>query len=156
MKLVKIKYVGAKPFAHDNVARSGKSWSGHGDVQEVSEAQASVLLKFPDQWERDGDAAKEIVSGPIAVRVEDGDSGEVIIDLAELLKPLEKMSADELRAFAVSRYGKRLKQTSRKGMLDQIEEWELELDPLPVPPAEVVVTAEEAAAVHAEIEKAVE
>ena len=50
-KMVRVKYVGKKPHAIDNVASSGKTWTGHGDVQVVTEAQAEKLCKFPDQWE---------------------------------------------------------------------------------------------------------
>jgi hypothetical protein len=50
MDQVRIKYVGRKPFATDNVARSGKQWAGRGDVQEVTEAQAKILCRYPDQW----------------------------------------------------------------------------------------------------------
>lgn len=49
--LVKIVYVGKKPYATDNVAHSGKSWNGRGDVQEVTLRQASMLCRFPDQWQ---------------------------------------------------------------------------------------------------------
>ena len=45
---VKIKYVGRKPFCIDNVARSGASWNGNGDVQEVTPAQAKILIKYAD------------------------------------------------------------------------------------------------------------
>jgi hypothetical protein len=48
--LVKIVYVGRKPSAIDNVARSGKLWNGFGDVQEVTSVQANILLRYPDQW----------------------------------------------------------------------------------------------------------
>ena len=48
--LVPVVYVGNKPHAFDNIAHSGKSWQGKGDVQEVTDAQAKLLLKYPDQW----------------------------------------------------------------------------------------------------------
>ena len=49
-KLVQVVYLGNKPFATDNVAKSGKQWSGYGDVQEVTPEQAKILIKYPDQW----------------------------------------------------------------------------------------------------------
>jgi hypothetical protein len=53
---VKIKYIGFKPVKTDNVAGTGATWLGHGDVQEVPDSAAGKLLRFGDVWQRaDGD-----------------------------------------------------------------------------------------------------
>ena len=52
---MKIEYIGKKPFAVDNVAKSGKTWDGPGDIQEVTDEQGKILLKYPDQF-KDVDA----------------------------------------------------------------------------------------------------
>lgn len=120
---MKIRYVGKKPFAFDNVAQSGKIWAGHGDVQEVSDAQARKLLGYPDQWALDDPkSAKELaVVHPVITTDEQGQPVE--LDPAELLKPIERMSKIELVALAQS-MGKSLPTTmARKGMIDQITLW---------------------------------
>lgn len=126
---VKLRYVGKKLVAIDNVARTGITWNGNGDVQEVPDHAAKALLKFPDQWELadEGELEKAEVSDSVRVVDEDGDS--VIVEQSDLSKPLERMSKTELKAFALSRYGKELDvKKSTKSLIDQIEEFEVDID----------------------------
>lgn len=128
-RLVEILYVGNKPTAYDNIARSGAVWQGPGDVQKVTDAQAKLLLKYPDQWSLVNRDDQELVNAPVSISVEDEDGDEVAIDPEVLRKPLERMSKSELRALAKDRWGKDLSvKQSTKTMIDQIEEWERDLD----------------------------
>ena len=128
-KLIPVVYVGKKPHAFDNVARSGKCWNGEGDVQEVTDAQAKTLIKFPDQWALADEADRAAVDAPTSVSGTDEDGKEVTVDPAELTKPIEKMSKAELTALAKDRWGKELdSKLSKKAMIDQIEEWAESLD----------------------------
>jgi len=128
-KLVQVKYVGNKPHAFDNVARSGKSWEGKGDIQEVTDAQAKILLKFPDQWALANEKDRKAVDAPVSVTGTNEDGDTVSVDPAELTKPLEKMNKTELTALASDKYGKDLDpKLSKKAMIDQLEEWAQTLD----------------------------
>lgn len=123
MTLIPIVYLGNKTFAFDNVAHSGKSWKGNGDVQEVTHTQAKALLKHPKIWglARPEDAA--VVEKPIEIEVKDEDGESVTVDADDLRKPLEKMSKPELIALAFTRWGKHLDgRRSTKALIDQIEE----------------------------------
>ncbi len=128
-RLVEILYVGSKPAAFDNVARSGVVWNGPGDVQKVTDAQAKLLLKYPDQWVLVNREDEAMVNAPASISIQDEDGEQVAIDPVALKKPLERMSKTELRALAKDRWGKDLSaKLSSKGMIDQIEEWERDLD----------------------------
>lgn len=126
MSLVQVVYVGRKPFAVDNVAQSGKQWMGHGDVQEVTPAQARLLVKYPDQWRlvSDKDVAALEASTVMQQTTDDGEVVEVNKD--DLQKPVERMNKTELMALAQT-MGKELAPTlSKKAMADQIETWKNE------------------------------
>lgn len=127
--MVKIKYVGRKPFAFDNVAHSGKCWQGNGDIQEVTELQAKTLTRYPDQWELADAADVAAVIGPVHVAVEDEDGDTVAVDLAELNKPLEKMTRAELKAYAKHYFNEDIDaRKSTKFLIDQIEEFRHDKD----------------------------
>lgn len=128
-KLIQVVYVGKKPEAFDNVARSGKSWRGAGDVQEVTDAQAKTLIKFPDQWQLADESDLEKVNQPESITGTNEDGQTVTVDPADLTKPLEKMNKAELTALAMNRWGKELdSKLSKKQMIDQLEEWQETLD----------------------------
>lgn len=128
-KLIPVIYVGKKPQAFDNVARSGKTWNGAGDVQEVTDAQAKMLIKFPDQWQLADDADLAQVNQPTSITGTNEDGDSVTVDPAALAKPLEKMNKAELTALAIDRWGKELdSKLSKKQMIDQLEEWQETLD----------------------------
>lgn len=128
-KLIAVRYVGKKPFAYDNVARSGVTWDGCGDVQYVTDAQAKLLLKYPDQWQLTNQSDKEVVEAPVSISVTDEDGEDVAIDPEAFNKPLERMSKPELKAYAFNKWGKDLDaRKSTKAMIDQIEEWDRDLD----------------------------
>ncbi len=128
-KLIPVIYVGKKPQAFDNVARSGKTWNGAGDVQEVTDAQAKMLIKFPDQWQLADDADLAQVNQPTSITGTNEDGDSVTVDPAALTKPLEKMNKAELTALAIDRWGKELdSKLSKKQMIDQLEEWQETLD----------------------------
>lgn len=126
--LVPVVYVGNKPHAFDNIAHSGKSWQGKGDVQEVTDAQAKLLLKYPDQWALVNEADRAAVEAPVSIQSTD-DAGEAVtIDPDDLKKPLEKMNKAELSALAKQSWDKELDPAmTKKAMIDQIEEWQHEL-----------------------------
>lgn len=128
-KLIPVIYVGKKPQAFDNVARSGKTWNGAGDVQEVTDAQAKMLIKFPDQWQLADEADLAQVNQPTSITGTNEDGDSVSVDPAALNKPLEKMNKAELTALAIDRWGKELdSKLGKKQMIDQLEEWQETLD----------------------------
>jgi cytochrome c peroxidase len=130
-QLIKIVYVGKKPTAYDNVAKSGKVWNGNGDVQEVTEDQAKQLLKFHDQWQLADEADREAVDAPTTVAVKDEEGNDVQVDAAVLGKPLEKMTKPELVALALARWGQQLDvNKAKKLLIDAIEEFERDLEPV--------------------------
>lgn len=129
LKLISVRYVGKKPTAYDNVARSGVTWNGNGDVQQVTDAQAKTLLKYPDQWVLANPFDKDAVDAPVSIAVTDENGESVSIDPDALTKPLEKMDKAELKAYAFDKWGKELDaRKSTKAMIDQIEEWQRDLD----------------------------
>lgn len=126
--LVPVVYVGNKPHAFDNIAHSGKSWQGKGDVQEVTDAQAKLLLKYPDQWALANEADRAAVEAPVSIEGKNEDGEAVAIDPDDLKKPLEKMNKAELSALAKQSWDKELDPAmTKKAMIDQIEEWQHEL-----------------------------
>ena len=126
--LVQVVYVGNKPHAFDNIAHSGKSWQGNGDVQEVTDAQAKLLLKYPDQWALANEADRAAVEAPVSIEGKDENGEAVTIDPDDLKKPLEKMNKAELAALAKQSWDKELDPAmTKKAMIDQIEEWQHEL-----------------------------
>lgn len=129
--MVKVKYVGKKPFCTDNVARSGKSWAGHGDVQEVTPAQAKILTRYADQWVLVNAADADLVQAPQTVQVEDAAGEQVDVTDDVLNKPLEKMSTAELVALARVKYGRTLKAgMGKKNLLDTVTEIVKTNDPI--------------------------
>lgn len=125
MELIPVVYIGNKEFAVDNVARSGKTWKGNGDIQEVTAAQAKLLLKHPKAWALANPGSDEArVKKPLTTEVVDEDGDSVSVETEKLdRKPLEKMSKPELVALAFSRWGKRLDaRRSTKLLIDEIEE----------------------------------
>lgn len=128
-RLIPVRYIGNKPAAYDNIARSGVTWNGYGDVQEVTDAQAKLLIKYADQWELVDEDDAEAVNAPVSINVIDEDGDRVSVDPETLNKPLEKMSKPELVALAKDRWGKHIDaRWSTKRMIDQIEEWQRDLD----------------------------
>lgn len=127
--LIKLKYVGNKPAAYDNIARSGVTWNGKGDVQEVTDVQAKLLLKFPDQWELVNKADADAVNAPVSIKVVDEDGDNVVVDPEAFKKSYERMSKAELIGYAKNKWNKTLDaKKSSKFMIDQIEEWDRDLD----------------------------
>ena len=127
--LVKLVYVGNKPAAYDNIARSGVTWHGKGDIQEVTDAQAKLLLKFPDQWQLVNESDRAAVTAPQSINVTDEDGDRVVVDPETFKKPLERMTKAEMVAYARNKWGKTLDpKRSSKFLIDQIEEWERDLD----------------------------
>lgn len=127
--LIKLKYIGKKPEAYDNIARSGVTWHGHGDVQEVTDVQAKMLLKFPDQWALVHAQDAQVVNAPVSIKVTDEDGDDVIVDPDAFKKPYERMSKAELIGYAKNKWNKTLDaKKSSKFMIDQIEEWDRDLD----------------------------
>lgn len=128
---VKVKYVGKKPFAVDNVARSGRCWAGAGDVQEVTDAQAQILISYADQWALDNEADASLIKEPEPIKTDMSDGTEVDVSPEELTKPLELMTKAELVAYAMQKYGQKIDgRSSTKQLIDQIEEFQTTLPPL--------------------------
>lgn len=123
-QLVMVAYVGAKPMAYDNVAKSGKIWNGNGDIQEVTPAQAQILTRYSDQWALVDEDERSIVDVPRTITVTDEDGDAVLVNKESLSKPLEKMTKAELCAYAKEHWDADLDPAvSKKLMIDQIEEW---------------------------------
>lgn len=128
-ELVKIQYVGNKKSAFDNVARTGLTWEGYGDIKEVREDQARLLLKYPDQWILIDEGDRERVEAPQSIKVVDEDGDTVVIDPDAFRKPIEKMTKAEIVAYAANKFGKKLDVDKPKKMLiDAVEEFERDLD----------------------------
>src|SRR3990167_5786726 len=105
MKLIKIIYVGRKPVSHDNVARSGKVWNENGDIQEVTDEQAKILLKYPDQW--------ALVPADVDQDNDSDDNNQNDDDIIDqdndsLKVHLEKMTKPELIQYAKEKFQKEL------------------------------------------------
>jgi hypothetical protein len=127
--LVKVKYVGKKASAFDNIARSGVIWNGNGDVKEVTDVQAKQLLKFPDQWALVDPEDAQQVNAPVSLTVVDEDGDTVVVDPDAFKKSFENMTKGELVAYAKNKWNKTLDaRKSSKSLIDQIEEWERDLD----------------------------
>lgn len=128
-KLISVVYVGNKATAFDNIARSGKTWMGKGDVQDVTDVQAKLLLKYPDQWALANPSDAQAVNTPVSIEVTNEDGEDVAVDPEAFKKPLEHMTKAELKGFAHNRWGKNLDaRQPTKSMIDQIEEWEKDAD----------------------------
>ena len=128
---IKIVYVGKKPYAFDNVAKSGKCWAGNGDVQEVTPAQAKLLLKFPDQWALADAGDNTELDKPVTTSVEGDDGEQVDVDHAAFGKALENMSKSELVALAKAKWGQKLDaRRATKDLIDAIEEFARDLEPI--------------------------
>ncbi len=132
-ELIKVVYVGNKPTAFDSVARSGKTWAGKGDVQEVTDVQAKALLKYPDQWALVNEADASKVAKPQSITATDEDGKKQTIDPEAFKAPIEQMTKVELVALAKSKWDKDLSiQLSKKQLLDEIIEFEATLQPVAV------------------------
>lgn len=64
MSTVQVEYVGAKPIKQDNVAHTGTTWMGQGDVQSVPTNAWPLLARHPDVWRLAGDGHVAVVSTP--------------------------------------------------------------------------------------------
>lgn len=129
--MIRVKYVGKKPFAVDNIARSGIVWNGHGDVQDCADGVARAVLAYPDQWVvADQEDAVRAAKEPMTIFLTPEGERLAFAD-ADLKKNLEKMSADELRAYALRHYRKTFPpRMSTKRLLDEVEELIKGMDPL--------------------------
>ena len=95
---------------------------------EVTDAQAKLLMKYPDQWALANEADRAAVEAPVSIQSQDENGEAVTIDPDDLKKPLEKMNKAELVALAKQSWDKELDQAmTKKAMIDQIEEWQHEL-----------------------------
>ena len=122
---IAVRYVGKKPVAFDNVANSGKSWNGHGDVQEVTPAQAKTLTGYADQWQlADGVELEEVQT---TINVPTGNDESVDVTGEEIDGDIHAMTKPQLMAYAKHMLDKELKPVMAKAeMIDQIEEWQKE------------------------------
>lgn len=128
-QLVKIQYVGNKKTAFDNVARTGLTWEGFGDIKEVREDQARTLLKFSDQWILIDEDDRARIDATESIKVVDEDGDTVVIDPDAFKKPIEKMTKAEIIAYAANKFGKDIDvNKSKKMLIDIVEEFERDLD----------------------------
>lgn len=77
--MIKIQYIGHKPYKTDNVAGTATVWEGHGDVQDVPDDAAPKLLRFPGVWQAAEEA--EASKAPPAA----GEAAPTELDKAALL-----------------------------------------------------------------------
>lgn len=63
--MIKIQYIGHKPYKTDNVAGTATVWEGNGDVQDVPDDAAPKLLRFPGVWQvaEEAEASKPPATG---------------------------------------------------------------------------------------------
>lgn len=128
--MAQVKYIGRKAIAVDNVAGSGAVWSGNGDVQAVTDRQARILVKYPDQWTLADESQSILVKKEPVTAFINPDGDRVEVPESALKKPLEHMDADELRAYALEFYQKSFgPRMSRKRLIDEIEELQRGMDP---------------------------
>ena len=128
-KLIPIKYVGRKAYAYDCVARSGVTWNGFGDVHEVTDAQAKLLLRHPDEWALVNEKDRKHIDKPESIKVVDEDGDLVVVDPECFKKSPETLNKAELKALAMNKWGREMDLSwSTKRMLDQIEEWDRDLN----------------------------
>ena len=117
--MVDVMYVGRKPFAVDNVAGSGQTWTGNGDVKPVTEDEALVLEGFPDQWQR----APKTGEPPTPAQVDANAKAFFAKDgkaTAALKRPPRDRTLAELQKDAKRKYGAILKSKSLKGALEEL------------------------------------
>lgn len=127
--LIQLVYIGNKASAFDNIARSGVTWAGKGDIQFVTDVQAKQLLKYPDQWALANRSDQAAVDKPVSITVTGEDGEEEVVDPEAFKKPIEHMSKSELKGYAQNQWGKALdSRMSTKNMIDQIEEWSRDID----------------------------
>ncbi len=116
--MAKVKYVGVKEVAIDLWYGSAKNWQGAGDVQEVTEQQAKRLCSHVGEFER---VEEVVVEGDDSKQPEQSSDPELDAD-ALAAKPIEKMTKDELEAYARAAFGKELdKRHSRKVLVDEVQ-----------------------------------
>lgn len=128
--MIDVKYIGKKPSAIDNVASSGKTWAGNGDVQSVTASQARRLIAYRDQWELVNPDDLNEVNEPTITRVLDQTGKQVDVSEADLNRPLERLSATELVALAKQRFGKEFNpRIGKTRLINEIEELEKGTDP---------------------------
>lgn len=128
MKTIKIVYVGNKPTSHDNVARSGAIWNGKGDIQEVTEDQAKILLKYPDQWALADETEQDPTDNKTYIEVSDENGDLVKIDVEELTGSMEKMTKIQMIALIKMKWNKELPHTlTKKELMGEAEILEAEL-----------------------------
>lgn len=118
MDKVNVMYVGAKPFAVDNVTGSGATWEGRGAVASVKPAQAKRLLSFPDQWWPEGPVP---TSEEVAARMAEFFAGNGIPEGVVLPKTLDEMDLDELVAYARQNYGANIRALNEREAREEIE-----------------------------------
>ena len=128
MKKLKIVYVGNKLMSHDNVTRSGAIWNGKGDIQEVTEDQAKILLKYPDQWALADANDDDPTDNKILIDVFDENGNLVNIDTAELTGSMEKMTKIQMIALIKMKWNKELPHTlTKKELMGEAETLEAEI-----------------------------
>ena len=123
--MIKVQYVGVKEFALDNVARSGATWHGKDSVSEVTPRQAKLLIAYTDQWALFDEKDRKRVMASDVVETEDQATGQITRTKVDTFMGMnvEKMTAAQLVAFAMHKYGKVLKSNrARKVMLDEVVE----------------------------------
>lgn len=128
--MIRIKYVGVQAPLVDAVAKTGILWED-GAVHAVSTRQARALLRHPDQWQLvDKKDAATLAKQP-TINFINPEGKRVQIPETVLSTPLERLSADEVRAVALHRYGKTFRSdAARARMIDEIEDLAAGMDPI--------------------------
>jgi hypothetical protein len=128
--MAQVKYVGRKPAAVDNVANSRTVWNGYGDVQNVTDRQARILVQFADQWVLADESDSILLKKEPVTAFINHEGERVEVPESALKKPLEHMDMDELRAYALEHFQKSFgPRMSRKRMVDEIEELQRGAEP---------------------------
>lgn len=120
--LVRVMYVGRKPFAVDNVAGSGQTWNGKGDVKEVEADEAAVLCSYPDQWAID--KGKVPSESQVDKSLTDfHTSGKSLEAIPKAKEPKQRTLA-ELQLFVKKTYGLILKAKTKELALKELADIE--------------------------------
>lgn len=91
---MRIEYIGSKPIKTDNVAWTGVSWNGHGDIQDVPDGAVAKLLAHPTIWQPAAPIAQAEPTTPPKFGM------SMIVGDKESVVSLDDMDDKALRAFA--------------------------------------------------------
>lgn len=129
--MIRIKYIGAQDPLVDVVAKTGIVWTQKA-VHAVSTRQARALLRHPDQWVlADPKKDQAAVDKQPTINFINPEGKRVQIPESVVGVPLERLTADEVRAVGLHKYGMTFRpDAARARMIDEIEDLAAGMDPI--------------------------